>query len=251
MSDGVRCTICGRPNVGKSSLFNCITGEDSAIVTSIAGTTRDILRETVSFGGVTLRLSDTAGIHDAEEAVEKIGIDRAEREIREAELIFAVFDRSEPLTDEDRRLLALLKTAAAPVLVILNKSDRPSALTDADLKELRNIHPNPIPISAGSDTVNPAENGIGDLSAAVADLFGSGQVDLARDAVIWDVRQRELLRRAEIALSGAADGIENGDPLDCICTLAEEALAALNETDGRGIDETIVAEIFKRFCVGK
>jgi tRNA modification GTPase len=251
VSDGVRCTICGRPNVGKSSLFNCITGEDSAIVTDIAGTTRDILRETVSFGGVTLRLSDTAGIHEADETVEQIGIDRAEREVRDAELILAVFDGSVPLTGEDRRLIALLETAAAPVICVINKSDRGEALTEADWTELQKINQTPVRISAGSDTVDPEENGMAALSRAVADLFGSGAVDLANDAVIWDVRQRELLLRAEKALAGAAEGLDGGDPLDCVCTLVEEGMAALNETDGRGIDETIVAEIFKRFCVGK
>ncbi len=244
VTDGVKTVLCGRPNVGKSSVFNRMTGEDSAIVTELAGTTRDVLRETVSFGGVTLRLSDTAGIREADDAVEKIGVDRAERELGGAELILAIFDGSEPLTDEDRRLIALLERQSAPVLSILNKSDRGCALTEAEIGEIDAVSAARIAFSADRDDVKP-------LSDAVAALYGSDRVDLAADAVIWDVRQKDLLTRSYRALDDAANALGAGDPIDAVCTLAEEAMAALNETDGRGVDETIVSEIFKRFCVGK
>ena len=244
VTDGVKTVLCGRPNVGKSSVFNRMTGEDSAIVTELAGTTRDVLRETVSFGGVTLRLSDTAGIRESDDAVEKIGVDRAERELAGTELILAIFDGSEPLTDEDRRLIALLERQSAPVLSILNKSDRGCALTEAEIGEIDAVSAARIAFSAERDDVKP-------LSDAVAALYGSDRVDLAADAVIWDVRQKDLLTRSYRALDDAANALDAGDPIDAVCTLAEEAMAALNETDGRGVDETIVSEIFKRFCVGK
>ena len=244
VTDGVKTVLCGRPNVGKSSVFNRMTGEDSAIVTELAGTTRDVLRETVSFGGVTLRLSDTAGIREADDAVERIGVDRAERELAGAELILAIFDGSEPLTDEDRRLIALLERQSAPVLSILNKSDRGCALTEAEIGEIDAVSAARIAFSAERDDVKP-------LSDAVAALYGSDRVDLAADAVIWDVRQKDLLTRSYRALDDAVTALDAGDPIDAVCTLAEEAMAALNETDGRGVDETIVSEIFKRFCVGK
>ena len=244
VTDGVKTVLCGRPNVGKSSVFNRMTGEDSAIVTELAGTTRDVLRETVSFGGVTLRLSDTAGIREADDAVEKIGVDRAERELGGAELILAIFDGSEPLTDEDRRLIALLERQSAPVLSILNKSDRGCVLTEAEINEIDAVSAARIAFSAERDDVKP-------LSDAVAALYGSDRVDLAADAVIWDVRQKDLLTRSYRALDDAVTALDAGDPIDAVCTLAEEAMAALNETDGRGVDETIVSEIFKRFCVGK
>jgi tRNA modification GTPase len=221
-----------------------MTGEESAIVTEIAGTTRDVLRETVSFGGVTLRLSDTAGMREASDAVEKIGVDRAEREIASAELILAVFDGSEPLTDEDRRLLGLLAPLTGAKIAVVNKEDAGRGLTDEELAT--------IDAACGRRVTLSAKSGDGRaLAEAIADLYGSGTLDLRADAVIWDVRQRQALEHAKSALAGACAAIRRGDPIDCVCTLAEEAMAALNETDGRGVDEAIVGEIFKRFCVGK
>ncbi len=244
VADGIRTALCGRPNVGKSSVFNLMTGEESAIVTEIAGTTRDVLRETVSFGGVTLRLSDTAGVRDASDAVERIGVDRAEREIASAELILAVFDGSEPLTDGDLRLLALLEHTGAAKIAVVNKEDAGLRLTDEELARIDAACGRRVTLSAASGDGRA-------LAEAIADLYGSGTLDLRADAVIWDVRQRQALEHAKTALAGACEAIGRGDPIDCVCTLAEEAMAALNETDGRGVDETIVAEIFKRFCVGK
>ena len=244
VADGVRTVLSGRPNVGQSSVFNLMTGEESAIVTEIAGTTRDVLRETVSFGGVTLRLSDTAGVREASDAVERIGVDRAEREIASAELILAVFDGSEPLAEEDRRLLSLLERTDGAKIAVVNKEDRGIRLTEEDLAR--------IDAACGRRVTLAATSGDGHrLAEAIGELFGSGTVDLRADAVIWDVRQRQALEQARTALSGACEAIGRGDPIDCVCTLAEEAMAALNETDGRGVDEEIIGEIFKRFCVGK
>ena len=244
VADGVRCTICGRPNVGKSSLFNVMVGEETAIVTSVEGTTRDILRETVSFGGVTLRLSDTAGLRSSGDTVEQIGIDRAQAEIDTAELVIAVFDGSRSLRSEDRDLLARLSGAAAPVICVINKSDEANALTDGEIGEIEAPAAVVVRTSAKS-------GGAGELESAVAELFGSGGIDLSNDAVIWDVRQREQLEHCRTALKAAVSGLAAGDGIDCVCTLAEEAMAALDETDGRGVDERIVSEIFSRFCVGK
>ncbi|MBQ2724223.1 MAG: tRNA uridine-5-carboxymethylaminomethyl(34) synthesis GTPase MnmE [Clostridia bacterium] len=247
ISDGVKCVICGRPNVGKSSVFNLITGEDSAIVTSVAGTTRDILRETVSFGGITLRLSDTAGIHATDDLVEKIGIDRASAEIAKSELVISVFDGGERLRDEDRTLIRLVKSTDVPKIAVINKSDLCIALTEEELELIRESSDSCVTISA-------QRNGEEDrraLSDAVAVQFGSDKISLSADAVIWDVRQREILSHAKSALRAAVEGLEYGAPIDAVCTCAEEALAALNETDGRNMEMTIVDEIFKRFCVGK
>ena len=245
---GVRTTICGKPNVGKSSLFNLITGDESAIVTSVAGTTRDVLRETVSFGGVTLRVSDTAGIHDTADTVEKMGVERAQNEISGAELIIAVFDGSRAPDTEDRELIERLRDATAPIIAVINKSDLPSAAGDEFINEVREASTRVVTTSARSAD---EKSGRLELSEAVREICGAGEVDLSADAVIWDVRQREMLLHAKVALEGAVASIELGGPIDAVCTLAEEALAALNETDGRGIEEEIVSEIFKRFCVGK
>lgn len=241
ISEGVKTCICGKPNVGKSSLFNLIVGDDSAIVTDIPGTTRDILRENVSFGGITLRLSDTAGMRDADDVVEKFGVERAEREMNSAELVFALFDGTRPLDDDDRHIIALAKNLQT--IPVMNKCDG-ELIPDVE-EELVREFGGIIRLSAKLGEGKEA------LSAAVAEKFGRGELDLSRDAIIWDSRQREILLHSRDSLKKAYDGLECGDPLDCICTLVEESMAYLSETDGRMVGENIVDEVFKRFCVGK
>jgi tRNA modification GTPase len=243
VSEGVRTCVCGKPNVGKSSLFNRITGEESAIITSIPGTTRDILRENVSFGGVTLRLSDTAGMRDSDDTVEHIGVERAERELGSAELILAVFDVSSPLTDEDRHVLSLVESSAAPVIAVLNKAD--GGLDNDTCDEVKQAIKETVTVSAKTG------EGMDALSAAVRELYDMDKINLRNDAVIWDVRQREILLHCASSLERAKNALVCGDPIDCICTLVEEAMAYLGETDGRSVGEEIVNEVFKRFCVGK
>lgn len=243
ISEGVKTCICGKPNVGKSSLFNAIVGEESAIVTSIPGTTRDILRENVSFGGITLRLSDTAGMHESDDTVERFGIERAEREISSAELVLAVFDTSAPLTEEDERIIEAAKSSGAAVIAVLNKADAEenAAAAERILAEFEKA----VRISA------KCGDGMDALAEEVGELYGRGKIDLRRDAVIWDARQREILLHCRDSLSRAKTAVEFGDPLDCVCTLVEESMAYLSETDGRSVGEEIVNEVFKRFCVGK
>ena len=243
VAEGVKTVLCGRPNAGKSSLFNRLTGCDSAIVTDIAGTTRDILRETVSFGGVTLRLSDTAGLRDAGDTVEQIGVERAGKEIGGAELVLAVFDPSQGIGDEEEKMFAFYP--ACPRIAILNKSDKGIVFGEEDMAKIRGAHTAVIPLSCATG------EGLDALRAEIARLWGSDSLDIGKDAVIWDVRQHASLTRAAMYLGEAAQALAYGDALDAICTVCESALASLNETDGRGVTEEIVDEIFKRFCVGK
>lgn len=263
VSDGVKTVICGRPNVGKSSLFNRMTGENSAIVTSVPGTTRDILRESVSFGGVTLRLSDTAGIHESEDVVEKIGIDRANDEISGAELIMAVYTaedcvrgyKGEPLPGcakiavinkadlyagepLDEYFISHLTSCFDRIVLLTCKASREVSSCDA----LRAAF-----VRAGC----PVGVGLDGLSGAVSELYGSDKIDLFNDAVIWDVRQQASLSRAAQWLTEASAALALGDEVDAVCTTVESAAAALSETDGRGITEEVVDGIFHRFCVGK
>lgn len=241
---GVKTVLCGAPNAGKSSLFNAMLGEDAAIVTQIAGTTRDVLRETLSFGGVTLRLSDTAGLRgDGAGDIEKLGIDRAKREIADAELILTVIDGSLPLDEGIRAVFAAYPPC--PRIAVLNKSDLPCAVSEADLSALRAAHDAVIPLSCVSGA------GIGELAAAIGLLWGSDRVDLGQDAVIWDPRQHAALTRAAMDLRYAADALDAGDAIDAVCTLCESALAAIRSVDGREVNADIADEVFRRFCVGK
>lgn len=267
VSDGVKTVICGRPNVGKSSLFNRMTGENSAIVTSVAGTTRDILRESVSFGGVTLRLSDTAGLHESDDIVEKIGIDRANDEIAGAELVMAVYTAEDCVGGYDPEPLphcakiAVINKAdlyhGEPldepfVSFLASAFDRIVLLTCSDSADERSADALRTAFAAMPCTADCViDTGLGGLGRAVSELYGSDKIDLSSDAVIWDVRQQASLSRAAEWLAEASEALALGDEVDAVCTTVESAAAALSETDGRGITEEIVNGIFHRFCVGK
>ncbi len=262
VSDGVKTVICGRPNVGKSSLFNRMTGEDSAIVTSVAGTTRDILRESVSFGGVTLRLSDTAGLHESDDVVEKIGIDRANDEIAGAELVLAVYTAEDCVKGYDPEPLP-----DCAKIAVINKAELYGGepLEDTFAQYLTKTFDRIVILSCREDGTEAlttlsrafeaygAETSIGleGLQSTVSALYGSDRIDLVNDAVIWDVRQQASLARAAEWLREASDALAMGGEIDAVCTTVEAAAASLSETDGRGITEEIVNGIFHRFCVGK
>ena len=241
---GVRTVLCGAPNAGKSSLFNAMLGEDAAIVTQIAGTTRDVLRETLSFGGVTLRLSDTAGLRgDGAGDIERLGIDRARREIAEAELILTVIDETQPLDPGIRATIAAYPPC--PRIAVLNKSDLPCALPEVDLAALAGTHDALIRVSCVTG------DGMDELAREIGAIWGSDRLELGQDAVIWDPRQHAALTRAAIDLREAASALDAGDAIDAVCTLCESALAAIRSVDGREINTDIADEVFHRFCVGK
>ena len=249
VAEGIPTLICGRPNAGKSSLYNALAGEDRAIVTSIPGTTRDVLEDTVDFGGVTLRLWDTAGIRSAGDEVEMIGIQRARARMDEAELIFAVYDGSRPLEAEDLDLMDEIaqRTAGRDVctIAVVNKSDAGFALSDEETAKIREKHSSVVTVSAAKG------DGIDEMRDLVAKLYGLGEISIGEDAIVWDTSRKAELDMAAVLLRGAATDLAAGEPEDAICSTAELALAALRRTDGRGVSEEIVNGIFARFCVGK
>ena len=240
--EGISTVLCGKPNVGKSSLYNRIVGRNAAIVTEIAGTTRDLLETTASFGGVTLRLCDTAGLHDAGDLVESIGVDRAKEKLAEAELVLAVFDSSRPLDGEDEALLSLLDTLPAKKLALLNKSDK-ETLIDAERLEGHFDC-----VIATSATI---EDGLSTLADTVNKLFLDGSLNMASDPIVATARQYSSLCRATEALENAIASIDAGLCEDLYAADVESAMQALSELDGREVSEDIVSGIFSHFCVGK
>ena len=247
VAEGVVTAICGRTNVGKSSLYNRLVGRDAAIVTDIAGTTRDVLSERVSLGRVTLRLSDTAGLREASDRVEQIGIERARRAMDEAELILAVFDVSAPLSEEEHRLLSTLSDYAArniTVLPILNKCDTNTPCTQT-AETVERALGTPIRLSAVTG------QGLDALIDRVETLFVDGSIDMRNDAVVVNARQYASVLRALESVARAREGLESGLPLDLCCVDVECAMSELSRMDGRAVDEDIVSEIFSHFCVGK
>ena len=243
VAEGIPTVLCGRANVGKSTLYNRLVGRDAAIVTAIAGTTRDVLTETVEFGGVTLRLTDTAGLRDTEDPVEAIGVGRARAALAEAELVLAVFDGASPLEEDDRAMLAELSSLESEVLILANQSDR--GLVPETETALRATGKPVFCISA--------ETGMGmdALAEAVGACFLDGGLNLREDAIVTGARQYAALMRAAEAAEAAESALRDGLPEDLCCVDLELALGALDEVDGRSVSEDIVGEIFSRFCVGK
>ena len=244
--DGVPTAIVGAPNAGKSSLYNAICGCDAAIVTDVAGTTRDVLTQTVSFGGVTLLLRDTAGIRDALDAVEAIGVERAKSTAADSSLVLFAYDLSRPL-GEDELAFARSFCAAHPLaatVAVFTKSDLPPALTKEERETLGAVHRASVTLSAKTG------EGLDDLASTVGALYDAGEAN-ASDAVIWSAAQAACVTKARELLAESASALRRGDPTDAACTLAENAVESLMRLDGRGVSEEIVATIFSRFCVGK
>ena len=246
VTEGIKCAIVGKPNVGKSSLFNMLVGEDSAIVTDIAGTTRDVISESVPLGKVLLRLSDTAGIRSEGDldAVERIGIQKSIDAIDKCQLIFTLFDISAPLDLLDREIISLTDKVNVPKIAILNKADLPHKI---DTEELSAHYDAIIPISAGSP--DPSE--LSALTDTVESLFIDGELSIGEDAVISSERQRAVLEATLDSVVVAREALESGIMQDAVSSDVERAIGALSELDGRAVGEQVVADIFSRFCVGK
>lgn len=242
VNEGIPTVLCGAPNVGKSSLYNLLSGQDLAIVTEHAGTTRDVLSTTLPLGRVLLRLSDTAGLRDAIDPVELIGVSRSRERMEEAELLLAVFDGSRPLSGEDRALICELQASGKCVIAIINKSDEAPAIEE---DELRAALPHVLSMSAKTGAGQDA------LISLVEGLFTDGALVLGEDAVIASERQFGALSRVQKCLRAAYDAACAGMPADLSSSDLERALAAFSELDGRAVNEEVVSEIFRRFCVGK
>ena len=239
LREGIDTAIVGRPNVGKSTLMNLLAGCERSIVTDIAGTTRDVVEETVRLGDVTLRLADTAGIRDTADVVENVGVTRARARMEQAALVLAVFDGSEPLSDADRALADSLQGRAA--IAIVNKADKPLAIDSAWLQE-RFAHT--VTLSAKE------ESGTDALTAAVAEVTGVERLDAAQP-VLSTERQRQCAADCLTCLEEAREAMDIGLTPDAVSVSIDGAINALLELTGERATEAVVEQVFARFCVGK
>ena len=237
--EGVDTAIVGKPNVGKSTLMNLLTGTEKSIVTEIAGTTRDIVEETAVVGGVVLRLCDTAGLRETDDKVESIGVARAKQKLETATLILAVFDASAPLEEQDKALFPLCKEKHA--IAIVNKTDLPTKL---DTKILDTVFNKVVYISAKEN------NGLQSLEQAIAEVLGTAAFDSSA-ATLMNERQLACCSAALDAVKEAHDALSSGVTRDAVQVCVDSAIESLDTLTGERATESVVNEIFSRFCVGK
>ncbi len=239
VTEGVATVICGKPNVGKSTLMNLLSGCERSIVTSVAGTTRDVIEETVRIGDILLRLADTAGIRETPDEVESIGVQLAKDRVETAQLILAVFDVSRPLDSEDISLLEICKNRRC--LAIINKSDLPSCFSQEDIKE---YIPEIITLSAKhSDNTDS-------LRSALEKILGTEGLDFTQEMLAAD-RQYDCARRASECIAEAIDALNAGLTVDAANVSIDCAIEQLLTLTGKKASEEIVNEVFSKFCVGK
>ena len=242
-----------KPNAGKSSLLNMMLGEDRAIVTEIAGTTRDALHETINLHGISLNMIDTAGIHETQDVVEKIGVERAKKYAMDADLILYVVDASGNIDEDDQNIIFLLDGKKA--IILLNKSDLENKITEESLKEnlaKRLKHSEDIRILRTS-TIDPSSenSGMEELEETIRNMFFEGELKHNNELVVTNLRHKEALQDALHSLQLVERSIEDGMPEDFYSIDLTSAYASLGKIIGEEVDEDVVNEIFSKFCMGK
>ncbi|MBC2181102.1 tRNA uridine-5-carboxymethylaminomethyl(34) synthesis GTPase MnmE [Listeria booriae] len=242
LREGLATAIIGRPNVGKSSLLNQLIQEEKAIVTDIAGTTRDIIEEYVNVRGVPLRLIDTAGIRETEDIVEKIGVERSRKALQEADFILLVLNQHEPLSVEDEALFEAV--AGQNFVVVLNKTDLAQNIDVARVRQLAGENP-----VVETSLVNEA--GIAELELAIKELFFAGEIDAGDATYVSNARHIALLHEAIQAIDAVIEGVEAGMPVDIVQIDMTRAWDLLGEIIGESVQDELLDQLFNQFCLGK
>lgn len=243
MAEGIHTVIVGKPNAGKSSLLNMLVGEERAIVTDIAGTTRDILEETVSINGIVFRILDTAGIRSTEDVVEKIGVNKAENAVKDADLVLYVVDSSVPLDENDSHILKMID--GKKTIILLNKSDLTSVVTEEDIRQNKSAAGTIIKTSM-KDRV-----GIELFIETVKDMFFHGDITYNDEVYITNVRHKEALQNAYDSLLQVHKSIEENMPEDFYTIDLMGAYEKLGLIIGESVEDDLINEIFSKFCMGK
>lgn len=291
IKEGISTVIVGKPNAGKSSLLNLIMGEDRAIVTDVAGTTRDILQETIRLGGISLNIMDTAGIRDTEDIVEKIGVEKAKKFAGKADLVLYVADTSVSLDENDRGIISFLSSHKKNVIVLLNKSDLPSVTTEDEIRGLfeelsgqngkksDTAQNDTLKANVPLDDINSKENnaeqiivekpgnrtekvimikssarnqsGLEQLEYTIKNIFFQGEIKSSNEIVITNMRHKEALQEAYDSLGMVKKSIQDNMPEDFYSIDLMSAYSSLGRIIGEEVDDDLVNEIFSKFCMGK
>ena len=242
IKEGIKTAIIGKPNAGKSSLLNAILKEDRAIVTEYEGTTRDTIEEFVNIDGIPLKLIDTAGIRNAKDEVEKIGIAKSKEIANEADLIIAIFDSSKELNEEDVEILDIIKGKKS--IILLNKSDLNSVLSEND-RVFKNITNNVLKISALNGY------GLEELNSLISKMFSLDEINFDNDVIITNLRHKNLISKAIENVKKSRNTVNENKPIDIIAIYIKEILEDLGNITGEFVTDDIINEIFSRFCLGK
>ena len=240
LRDGVKTAIIGRPNAGKSSLLNYLLNEERAIVTDIEGTTRDTIEEFITINGVTLKIIDTAGIRDAGDAVEQIGVKKAIEIAKTSDIVIALFDRSRELNKEDKDILELIKDKNS--IIILNKSDLESKI---DLEEIKKCNKKIIEVSIKNNF------GMENIYEEISKIMNLNEIGNSEELLITNIRHKNLIKEARENLKEARNTIEMNLPIDIISSNIKEILESLGKITGEEVTEDVINEIFSKFCLGK
>lgn len=242
IKEGIKTAIIGKPNVGKSSLLNALLRENRAIVTDIAGTTRDTIEESIDLGGVSINIIDTAGIRNTDDVVESIGVEKSRQIASQADLIIAIFDVSKSLDDEDKQIIELLRDKKS--IILLNKTDLDLVLDKSVIYDL--FKENQI-----IEMSIVEEKGISELEESILDLFFDGEIKVDDTVMVTNLRHRDLLVKARDNISNGIEDMKNGYPLDAVEIDLRNAFNQLGEITGETIEEDVLDKIFKDFCIGK
>ena len=257
LKEGINTVIVGKPNVGKSSFLNLILGEDRAIVTSVAGTTRDVLEETVILNGISLNIVDTAGIRDTDDVVEKIGVDKARKYANDADLIVYIADASKSLDDDDDEIIEMI--CGKKIIVLLNKMDLEQAVSEKDIEEkfckkadkMTCMSEKKVPAVRIIKTSVKEKKGIEEFENVIKEMFFNGDIDLNDEVYITNQRHKEALIEALDSMRMVRKSIDDDMPEDFYSIDLMSAYAALGRIIGEEVGDDLVEEIFSKFCIGK
>ncbi len=241
LKEGIHTVIVGRPNSGKSSLLNSLLGKDRAIVTDIAGTTRDAIEEQIRLNGISLNVIDTAGIRDTNDIVEKIGVDKAKEYLEKSDLVLYVVDSSVPLNDDDMEIISMIKEKN--VIVLLNKSDLTPVITEEDIKDY-------LPKTALSVSAKQ-KDGIEEIGRTIEEMFFHGKIRMNDEVYITNERHKAALFEAKKSLLLVRQSIEDEMPEDFYSVDLMNAYEVLGKIIGKAVEDDLVNEIFSKFCMGK
>ena len=241
LRDGVSVALVGRPNAGKSSLLNKILKEERAIVTDIEGTTRDTIEEFVNIKGIPFKIIDTAGIRKADNEIEKIGIDKSMKALRDADLAIAIFDMSKELLEEDIEILDYIKNRKS--IILLNKKDL--EIVNIDKKELAKYSKNILEVSIKNN------EGIEDIYEKMSEIFNAGEIETENTSIITNIRHKEAIKSAKENIIKAIKLIKDMMPIDITAIYFKQAIEEINKITGENVTDDIINEIFSKFCLGK